>query len=430
MALRRIAVADPARDATLQILDCLPAGPALDGVAVRLWEGTTWRRPHAPTLDRVTLVLNHPWSLASMLTSTSDLALGEMYVFDEVDVEGDMEAIFPVIDALRETSAGVIDRLRLGLLLKRLPHTAPRKGAAGPELVGAPHSKPRDARAVRYHYDVSNDFYSLWLDRRLVYSCAYFLHGEDTLDQAQEDKLDYICRKLRLKPGERLLDFGCGWGALIMHAAGQYGARVLGITVSPVQAELANQRIREAGLADRCRAEVRDYRDLDESERFDKLVSVGMFEHVGEKLLSQYFSRAWRLLKPGGAFLNHGIACHAHKPDHGPSFIAKYVFPDGELVPISTSLRIAEDAGWEVRDVESLREHYAITLHHWVMRLQQQADKARAIVGDTTYRIWRLYMAGCAHAFRRGWVNVYQALLVKPDGGDSRLPLTRADWYA
>jgi cyclopropane-fatty-acyl-phospholipid synthase len=263
----------------------------------------------------------------------------------------------------------------------------------------------------------------------MVYSCAYFRQAGDTLDLAQENKLDYICRKLRLRPGERLLDIGCGWGGLILHAAKTFGARALGITLSEPQAELANERIRAEGLEDRCRAEVRDYRDLEQPESFDKLVSVGMFEHVGEKLLPEYFRRAWRLLRPGGAFLNHGIAENFHKPNRGESFVDKYVFPDGELVPISVTLRAAEDAGWEVRDLESLREHYALTLHSWVQRLEQQAASARQIVGEVTYRIWRLYMAAGAHRFRTGWLNLYQALLVKPDGGESRLPLIREDWY-
>jgi cyclopropane-fatty-acyl-phospholipid synthase len=430
MALHHTWIADPAREAALELLDDVLGECATSEIAVRLWEGTTWRPPHSEGEPRVTLVVKHPGALRAMLESPSELNLGELYVFDELDVEGDMEAIFPAIDRIIGTRFGVTDRLRFAALLKRLPRAESQHQGYGAEVSGQVHSKLRDARAVRYHYDVSNEFYSLWLDRRMLYSCAYFEHPGDTLDQAQEQKLDYMCRKLRLRVGERLLDIGCGWGALILHAAKHYGVQALGITLSQPQAELANARIEAEGLSDRCRAEVCDYREMNEAESFDKMVSVGMFEHVGEKVLPEYFQRAWKLLVSGGVFLNHGIARCFAKPDRGDSFIAKYVFPDAELVPISTALRAAESAGWEVRDVESLREHYVITLRHWVRRLEQQAGKARAIVGEVRYRIWRLYMAGCAYAFRRGWNNVFQSLLVKPVNGDARLPVTRADWYA
>ncbi len=431
MALHQTFVADPEREAALELLDDLLGSAGAGGPAVRLWEGTIWRPPHAGEKARVTLVLKSPGTLRAMLEDASELNLGEMYIFGELDVEGDLEAVFPAIDRLLESKFGLADRMRYAALLKRLPppeHARDRGRAA--HLRGAVHSKRRDARAIHYHYDVSNDFYSLWLDRRMQYSCAYFKTADDSLDQAQEQKLDYLCRKLRLKPGERLLDIGWGWGGLILHAAKHYGARALGITLSEAQATWANERIREEGVSDRCRAELRDYRELEGPGSFDKIVSVGMFEHVGEKPLPEYFRRAWELLAGGGAFLNHGIARNQHKPDHGPSFIGKYVFPDGELAPISAALRAAESAGWEVRDVESLREHYVITLRHWVARLEQQAVKAHQIVDDVTYRIWRLYMAGSAHAFRRGWNNLYQALLVKPENGDSRLPLRREDWYS
>ena len=430
MALHQTFTPDPARDAALQLLDNLLDGAGASDIAFRLWEGTTWRPPHSAGDPRATLVLKDPGALRTMLETPSDLLLGEMYIFDDLDVEGDIEAIFRAIDQLFELMLGVADRLRYASLLRRLPQSgSARHDAHRAQLRGARHSKQRDGRAVRHHYDVSNEFFALWLDRRMVYSCAYFEQASDTLDQGQEQKLDYICRKLRLKEGERLLDIGCGWGGLILHAAKKYGAQALGITLSKRQAEVAEQRIREEGVGGHCRVEVCDYRDLAQAESFDKLVSVGMFEHVGEKLLPEYFRRAWRLLVPGGAFLNHGIARNLHHPDRGPSFIAQYVFPDSELVPISTVLRTAEDTGWEVRDLESLREHYARTLHLWVQRLEQHAAQARQVVDEVTYRIWRLYMAGGAHRFRTGWLNLYQALLVKPECGNSRLPLTRADWY-
>jgi cyclopropane-fatty-acyl-phospholipid synthase len=433
MSAHRALVPDPVQQATLALLDDLFGEAAPPGLAVRLWDGTMWQpagRPRATPQPRCTLVLQHPRALRRMFTAPSDLALGEAYVYNDFDVEGDMAAIFELADGLFAGGWSLPWRLRLAALLKQLPADGgSRADRRGLHLVGTPHSQPRDRQAVTYHYDVSNDFYRLWLDRRMVYSCAYFLTSEDNLDTAQEQKLDYICRKLRLQPGERLLDLGSGWGGLIIHAAAHYGVEAVGITLSRPQAELANRRIRQAGIEDRCRAEVLDYRGLEGWDEFDKLVSVGMFEHVGEGMLPEYFRRAWRLLRPGGVFLNHGIAESLHKPDRGASFVDKYVFPDGELVPISTALRAAEGAGFEVRDLESLREHYALTLQHWVRRLEAHADEARQMAGEVTYRIWRLYMSGSAHRFRTGWLNLYQALLVKPGQGRSGMPLTRADWY-
>ena len=324
-------------------------------------------------------------------------------------------------------------KLRLGWKVSRLPKDGEPGGnghrSAG--LRGQPHSKKRDRQAVSQHYDVSNDFYALWLDRQMVYSCAYFERDDEDLDAAQARKLDYLCRKLHLRAGERLLDIGCGWGGLIIHAARHYGATALGITISEEQAQLARERIAQAGLSERCRVEIRDYRELADAGQFEKMVSVGMFEHVGEKLLPRYFQEAWRLLRPGGIFLNHGIARRAiDPPSDRAAFIFRYVFPDGELVPINVALRDAEEAGFEVRDVESLREHYALTLRHWDCRLQARGDAARSIVGERTSRIWRLFLCGSAQTFNAGTLNVYQSLLIKPDQGRSGLPLTRTGWYS
>ena len=394
---------------------------------VRLWDGTTWGAARQP---RFTLVLKHPVALRALFLAPSDLTVGEAYIYDDFDIEGDIEAAFDFADYLLGQERNPGESSDLTERLQKLPASGHAQAGLRPiELRGPVHSRDRDRQAVTYHYDLPAEFYALWLDRRMVYSCAYFHTPEEDLDTAQERKLEYICRKLRLRPGERLLDIGCGWGGLIMHAAAHYGVRAVGITLSVPQAEWARQRLRESGLIDRCRVEAADYRDIDHGRQYDKLVSVGMFEHLSEALLPGYFSRAWDLLRPGGVFLNHGIAYSATYRRRGPSFIDHYVFPDSELVPISASLRAAELSGFEVRDVESLREHYALTLHQWGRRLEAHAEEARRITDDTTYRIWRLYMAGAAHRFRTGWLNLYQVLLTKPLLGESGLPLTREDWY-
>jgi cyclopropane-fatty-acyl-phospholipid synthase len=298
------------------------------------------------------------------------------------------------------------------------------------ELHGRTHSKGRDREAVSFHYDLSNDFYQLWLDRAMVYSCAYFQSPDDTVETAQQQKLDYICRKLRLKAGERLLDIGCGWGGLIMHAAKNYGAQATGITLSQQQLELAQERIREAGLASRCEVRLLDYRDAHQLGQFDKLVSVGMIEHVGESALPEYFRCAFELLKPGGVFLNHGIGRAGNRPKPAEkTFTDVYVFPDGELIPISNTLGHAEQASFEIRDVENLREHYFLTLVQWLRRLESNEEQAKKLVGELKYRIWRLYLAGSAHYFQSGKLDLYQSLLVKTASGRCGIPLTRADWY-
>jgi cyclopropane-fatty-acyl-phospholipid synthase len=254
----------------------------------------------------------------------------------------------------------------------------------------------------------------LFLDSRMIYSTACFARPEDDLDTAQLQKLEKICRTLQLQAGERFLDIGCGWGGLIVHAAQNFGVRALGITLSEKQAQMARERIRAAGLDDRCRVEICDYRDLKETAGFDKIASDGMVEHVGAKQLPEYFGRVWRLLRPGGKFLNCGISRPVNEPAHrAASFTDAYVFPDGELEPIHEMLRAAEMTGFEVCSTENLREHYGLTLRHWVHRLESHADEARRVTDDVTYRVWRLYMAGSAERFMAGKLHVFQTLLVK-----------------
>jgi cyclopropane-fatty-acyl-phospholipid synthase len=411
-------------------LQDLMGGRQTPPFAVRFWDGTTWNAL-PDTEPRFTIVFSHPGALRSMFLSPTQLTLGEAYIYGDFDIEGDIVEAFTLAELLCGTHWKVRDKLRYGRYLSSLSNT--RRSPFQREkarFAGIRHSRKRDAQAVCYHYNVSNDFYRLWLDEQMVYSCAYFAYPNESLDKAQLRKLDYICRKLRLKRGERLLDIGCGWGGLILHAARNYGVEALGITLSRPQADLANERIREAGLSGRCRAEVRDYREVDDPNGFDKLVSVGMFEHVGKNKLDEYFSRAWRLLRPGGVFLNHGIAESLSIPAlKGPSFIDRYVFPDGELLPVCNTLHAAENSGFEVRDLESLREQYALTLRQWVERLERHYDEVRHLTDEVTYRIWRLYMAGATYGFEIGRLNLYQALLAKTDRGRSGLPLTRSDWY-
>jgi len=378
-------------------------------LAIEFWDGRRIELGGRPTVT-----LRVPRSAAMRKLANMDLAaLGKAYV------EGDLDLVGPIDEALRAAEA--LAR-RWGKSVKgRLPRLAR-------------HDRARDAEAIRFHYDVSNDFYRLWLDARMVYSCAYYREGGETLEAAQEAKLDHICRKLRLAPGERFLDIGCGWGALVMHAAGRYGADATGITLSENQHALACERIRAAGLQDRCRVRLQDYRDVAGEGVFDKIASVGMFEHVGLKNLPLYFAAIRRLLADGGIALNHGIT--AVDPDSrevglgAGEFVEQYVFPHGELPHLSLVLRELSAAGLEAMDVETLRLHYARTLAEWSRRLEANLDAARRHAGDKRTRIWRLYLAGCARAFTQDWVTIHQVLAVKSaDPARNPLPWTRDYMY-
>jgi cyclopropane-fatty-acyl-phospholipid synthase len=416
------------RDRTIAVLSDLLGEPRRWDVGVRLWDGTTLGSTHA----RTTIVLPYPWSLRSLMWPPSELNAGEAFIFGDIDIEGDIEGVFELWDHLSGLPwkrPGFLARLGASLLtLPARPsgRDASRAAATG----GALHSRERDRAAVRYHYDVSNDFFAHWLDPRMQYSCGYFRSVDDDLETAQLAKVEHICRKLRLREGDRLLDIGCGWGGLLEHAATRYGVRGLGITLSEPQAEHANERLRRAGVSGRAHVEVRDYREVD--GEFDKIVSVGMVEHVGAAMLRPYFAQVMRLLRPGGVFLNHGITTLWGEQGvlKRNSFMGRYVFPDGELQAISDVLSAAEAEGFEVRDVESLREHYARTLRCWVANLEAAHDEVVRETDEVTYRIWRIYMAGSAHGFDEGGLNVFQTLLHRPCGGPSCLPPTRDDWYA
>src|SRR5438105_4272123 len=418
---------------TRHVLSEIFAGCSLEKVGVHLSDGTAWpdERPRSAVL-----ALKHCEALGRMFLPGTEVGLAEAYLHDDFDIEGDIDAAFEVADFLLTHLSNWKRKLKLAGLLVALPghHGGSTMQRAArhllPRIRSKQHSLAQDRRAITFHYDVSNDFYRLWLDPRMVYSCAYFISQDDDLDAAQECKLDYLCRKLRLRPGQRLLDIGCGWGALVIHAAKHFGVRAEGLTLSEPQAEWARARIAETGLISEATIDLRDYREIssDGSQHYDAIVSVGMAEHVGREKLADYFSAAHRGLKPGGVFLNQAIGegVVARPDNRDGSFIEQYVFPGGDIPPLPIMLRAAESAGFEIRDVENLREHYALTLRHWLRRLERHHAEALSFVDEATYRVWRLYLAVSAHGFRRGHIAVYQTLLAKLDSsGQTKLPLTR-----
>lgn len=424
-------VTDKTIQTTLSCVEELFGSASQRNFTVQLWDGTVWK-PEPAEPASFTLVLQHPGALRAMFLPPTELNMAEAYIYNDYDVVGDIEAFVRVLFDLLDASWGTRATVRYGTHLLRLPKThQPRLAGAPAHVHGKRHSRERDQQAIQYHYSRSNAFFALFLDRHLLYSCAYFLTPEEDIDTAQERKLDYICRKLRLRPGERLLDIGCGWGGLVIYAARRYGVEAYGVTLSEAQAELARQRIQEAGLTARCRVECRDYRDIAEPETFDKLASVGMYEHVGAAFLTPYFRRCWKLLRPGGVLFVHGFASTAiFQAGRGPTFADRYILPDAEVVSLSQLLHAASEGGFEVRDVECMRDQYVLTWRTWLHRLEAHADEARMMTSDVFYRIWRLFMAGAVHTFTCGRENAYHTLLLKPDQGESHLPLTRADWYA
>ena len=432
-------------------------------IAVKLWAGPAFRvgecGPSEPSAaatlaeNRVAeppfaLWFRTPSAVVSLVLGRDPLRLADAYFRGEVDIEGDLFAALALKDHLEQIKLSLGERCAaffMALKLRSLNRDREPAGRAGrskaPDGGERPlayrrtvhaQSKDADSQAIRFHYDVSNEFYRLWLDRAMVYSCGYFERADVDINEAQQAKLEHICRKLLLKPGERFLDIGCGWGALVIHAARHHGVRAHGITLSGNQLELARARIAAAGLQDRVTVELRDYRELDGETLYDKAASVGMFEHVGIENLPLYFDTVRRVLTPGGLFLNHGIT-HEHSGwNHNLSseFINRYVFPEAQLDAISNIQRFMEDARFEIADVEGLRAHYALTLRAWVARLEQRHARALEYVSETTYRVWRLYMAASALEFESGNLGIYQ-ILARKRGAESHrtLPLTRRHLY-
>ncbi|MHB0851482.1 C17 cyclopropane fatty acid synthase CfaB [Stutzerimonas nitrititolerans] len=375
---------------------------------LQLWDGKAIDLGPAPS---VTLAINDPEIVADLAHPSLDL-LGAAYVEGRLDLDGPLDEV-----------------IRIGDELSR---------ALGKDETAVPlpesHDKATDAEAISYHYDLSNDFYQLWLDRDMVYSCGYFETGTEDLDQAQQAKLRHLCRKLRLKPGERLLDVGCGWGGLARFAAREFGVEVFGITLSREQLKLGRERVAAEGLEGQVQLELMDYRDLPRDGQFDKVVSVGMFEHVGQANLPLYCRQLSEVVRPGGLVMNHGITSRhidGRPVGHGAGeFIGRYVFPHGELPHLVKIGACISESGLEIVDVESLRLHYARTLDFWSRRLEANLDEARRLVPERALRIWRVYLAGCAYGFRHNWINLHQILATKPhEDGSHELPWSRADLY-
>lgn len=376
-------------------------------VRLQLWDGRQFDLGNDP---RVVLHIKSVGALRHLL-KPSMATLGQAYVDGEIDVEGEIDDVIHVAAQL-STHGGKAER-------------------HGARMIR--HTRGIDAEAIAYHYDVSNDFYRLWLDEEMLYSCAYFRSDADSLETAQTQKLDHILAKLRPQPGQRLLDIGCGWGALVLRAASKYGMRAVGITLSQNQYAHACERVARAGLEDRVEIRMQDYRDV--SERFDRISSVGMFEHVGLKNLRAYFDKIHELLADDGICLNHGITStdpdSAESPLGGGEFIERYVFPHGELPHVSLALKEMSAAGLEVTDVENLRRHYALTTRHWSQRFEKCAPDLKAMVGEKRFRIWRTYLAGCTYGFTYNWIALHQILAVKCGKPEHHpLPMTRDYIYA
>jgi cyclopropane-fatty-acyl-phospholipid synthase len=392
-------------------------------IAVEAYDGSRSGPVDAPA----TIVIRSPDALRRIVTAPGELGLARAYVSGDLELQGSIWPLLELRDRIPDVQLEPKMMLRLvrelGGWREVRPLPAPDEEV---RLRGRRHSKARDAAAISHHYDVSNAFYRLVLGPSLTYSCAVWHDPDDTLEAAQANKYELICRKLDLRPGMRLLDVGCGWGGMVMHAAQNHGVQAIGITISRQQAELAEKRVAEAGLSDQVQIRVQDYREVADGP-YDGISSIGMFEHVGEARLAEYFGCLRRLVRPEGRLLNHGISRPARTEKARlprRSFINRYVFPDGELHEVGRVISITQDAGFEVRHVESLREHYALTLRRWVANLEAHWDEAVAEVGAPRARVWRLYMAGSAVNFEAGRTQVHQVLSApREPGGLSGLPL-------
>jgi cyclopropane-fatty-acyl-phospholipid synthase len=406
---------------------------ALSGVAggrlaalpftVRFWDGSII--PAAG--DGPALLIRDKRAIGQLLYEPSEIGLTRAWVEQSLDLDGDLERVLAARNRYSGLHLTALERVRLAFAAVRAAGVGILRRPTVPGIEARPrgrrHSLARDREAVRHHYELSNRFYRLLLGPSMVYSCAYFEDPDESLEDAQERKLETICRKLRLAAGERLLDVGCGWGSLLVYAARHHGVRGVGVTLSDAQAELARQRLDEAGVQDQVEIRVCDYREVEDGP-YDKVASVGMYEHVGRAQLGRYVEHVRRLLRPGGLFLNHGIARLDQRLRPPDTFISRYVFPDGELHPVTDVMSAMLDSDLEVRDLESLREHYVLTLHRWLANLDARREDAVREVGEARARVWRLYLLGAAHAFTTGEISVFQVLSAR-GGAAHGLPLSR-----
>jgi cyclopropane-fatty-acyl-phospholipid synthase len=393
-------------------------------VAIEAYDGSRAGPADAPA----TILIRSPDAIRRVVTSPGELGMARAYVSGDLDVEGDGWAVLALRERMDEVRLKPSALLRLVNAVggwREIHRVVPPSIEA--HMHGRLHTRSRDAAAISHHYDVSNAFYRLVLGPSMTYSCAVFHDPSDSLEQAQANKYELICRKLGLEPGMRLLDVGCGWGGMVLHAARSHGVEAVGVTISARQAELAEKRAVEAGLSDQVEFRLQDYRDIDDGP-YDAISSIGMFEHVGEARLAEYFERLRDLLRPGGRLLNHGIARppgHGNKPAiHKRTFMGRYVFPDGELHEVGRVATVVQNAGFEIRHVEGLREHYSLTLRRWVDNLRAHWDEAVEEVGEERARVWWLYMAGAAVNFDAGRNELHQILAVPmSDDGRSGMPL-------
>lgn len=421
----------PVGEKAEKFLRLLTESLGMSGIEIRLWDGTSWRTSHEG-IPKITLIFHDPYAVRRMFLQPSSLSFGEGYINGAFDVEGDMNELFALADDLTFFKPSLYQKSRYLHYLLAIPQEqqSEEDGWNPSDFTSGPGSSDRIQKAINFHYDLPIEFWRPWLDQSMTYSCAYFRSPEASLDTAQADKLDYICRKLDLRSGERFLDMGCGWGSLVIHAAKQYGVQALGVTLSPKQAEFAQTRIRQLGLQEKAHVKILDFLDMNDEGSFDKIASVGAIEHVPEAQLLDYFSRANALLKPNGVFFNQGITRNPTRPMRpGREFLDKFVFPDHHLATIGETLSAAEQAGMEVRDVENLREHYVSTLNHWRYRLESHQSIIEQVTSPKTYRIFKLYLAGTAYEMLKGRVHVHQSLFMKPGAALSAAPKTREAWY-
>jgi cyclopropane-fatty-acyl-phospholipid synthase len=393
-------------------------------VAVECYDGSRL----GPADAKARIVVRSPDAVRYVVTAPGELGFARAYVAGEIDVDGDIFEVLQLGDRLHDVKTSPRELLALARTVGAGAVLRPPRPAEEVRPHGRRHSRERDAAAIAHHYDVSNEFYRLVLGPSMTYSCAVFTGRAVSLDDAQATKYELVCRKLGLRPGLRLLDVGCGWGGMVMHAARHHGVEAVGITLSRRQAEWARRVVAEAGLGDRVEIRVQDYRDV-RDEPYDAISSIGMFEHVGAAKLDEYFSQLFARLRPTGRLLNHGIARRPGRARFARrGFIDRYVFPDGELHEVGTVVSRIQCAGFEVRHVEGLREHYAETLRRWVANLEANWDEAVRLVGAGRARVWRLYMAASAVNFDAARLQIHQVLAVKPDAqGSSAMPL-RPDW--